>query len=145
MKIHEIKIYQEFDAPVEVVWDALSDHKNFGKLMGIPVERIIDSPEPNNPNGAGSVRRINIPLFGFEETILKADKPNYIEYKISKGTPLNHHLGKMVFKALPGQRSAIDYTITLGSKVPLLGAIVKNGLGNGINKSLKSYARRLQK
>lgn len=145
MKIHEIKIYQEFDAPVEVVWDALSDHANFGKLMGIPVERIVDSPEPNNPNGAGSVRRIKIPLFGFEETILKADKPNYIEYKISKGTPLNHHLGKIQFKALPGQRSAVDYTITVGSKVPLLGAIVKDGLGKGISKSLKSYAKRLQK
>jgi len=33
MKIHEIKVHQEFDAPIEQVWEAFNDHVNFGKMM----------------------------------------------------------------------------------------------------------------
>ena len=34
MKIHKVKIYQEFDAPIAQVWEAFNDHANFGKMMG---------------------------------------------------------------------------------------------------------------
>ena len=34
MKIHEIKINQQFDAPVEQIWEAFNDHASFGKMLG---------------------------------------------------------------------------------------------------------------
>ena len=34
MKIHEITVYQEFDATIDQVWEAFNDHANFGKMMG---------------------------------------------------------------------------------------------------------------
>jgi hypothetical protein len=144
MKIHEIKIYQEFDTPVELAWEAFSDHVNFGKINGLVVKRIVDSPDRNNLNGVGSVRLIKVPLFAFEETVTKSKKPNLIEYQISRGTPLNHHYGTMVFESLPGNRSSINYTITLGSKIPLVGLIVKNGLQKGLKDGLKKYAEKLK-
>ena len=145
MKIHEIKIYQEFDAPVEEVWEAFNDHVIFGKIMGQNVQRIVDSTDPGNINGVGSVRAMRLPTGPFEETVVKSQKPSNIEYKISKGTPLHHHYGKMQFVALPEGRSAITYTIELGSKYPLIGAIVKTALAKGIADGLKNYARRLKK
>ena len=145
MKIHEIKIYQEFDTPVEHTWEAFNDHVNFGKINGLKVERVGDSTEQNNINGVGSVRLIKIPLFAFEETIQKSERPRLIEYKISKGTPLNHHYGKMQFESLPGNRSALNYTITVGSKIPLVGWIVKRGLQKGLQDGLKRHAERLKK
>ena len=145
MKIHEIKIYQEFDTPVELAWEAFNDHANFGKINGLAVERIVDSPDANNINGVGSVRLIKVPLFAFEETILKSEKSKLIEYQISKGTPLNHHHGKMLFESLPGNRSALLYTISVGSKIPFIGWVVKAGLQKGLQTGLKKHAEGLQK
>jgi uncharacterized protein YndB with AHSA1/START domain len=145
MKIHQIKMYQEFNAPVEKVFEAFADHANMGKILGQKITRIVDSKDSSDINGVGSVRKIHIPVFGFEETIRKSEKPNRIEYQISKGTPLNHHYGTMIFKSLPNGKSAIDYTIELGSKLPFLGIILKGILGQLIGGSIKKYAKKLEK
>ena len=145
MKIHEIKLYQEFDTTIEQVWKAFSDHSNFGKMMGQKMTRIVDSSDPGNVNGTGSVRLVGAPLMPFHETIMKSEKPNKIEYKITKGTPLHHHYGRMHFTSLPDGRSAIYYSIELGSKIPLLGGIVAGALKKGIGGGLRNYARRLKK
>jgi len=145
MDIHKIKIYKEVDAPAETVWEDFSDHARFGKMMGLPVERITDSTDPGNINGKGSVRVLKIPLFPFEETIRRSDKPVCIEYQITKGTPMDHHYGTIQFKSLPGDRTAIDYTIELGSKIPLLGGIIKRALQKGLENGLDKYAKRFSK
>lgn len=145
MKIHEIKIYQEFDAPVEQVWEAFNDHANFGKMMGQKIKRVVDSTDPANVNGLGSVRHLSIPLSPCEETIMKSEKPTLIEYKITKGTPLHYHYGIIEFANLSGGRSAINYSIDLGSKYPVVGWIVKAAIARGITSGVRNYARRLKK
>ena len=145
MAIHKVILHQEFDAPAERVWEALSDHNNFGKIMGQNMKRILDSQDPGNVNGVGSVRLISLPMLSFEETVRKSQRGSLIEYQITKGTPLDHHLGRMAFTDLPGNRSALDYTIELGSKVPLLASIVKVALENGIGSALHKYAKGLKK
>jgi uncharacterized membrane protein len=145
MKIHTIKLYQEFDAPVEEIWEAFNDHENFGKMMGQNIRRVTDSSDTNNINGLHSVRLLKLPMMPFEETIRKSEKPNVIEYQITKGTPLHHHYGTMQFKSLPGGRSAIDYTIEIGTKIPLLGGVVKAALQKGLGDGLKKHAQRLKK
>ncbi len=146
MKIHEVKVYQEFDAPAEQVWEAFNDHATFGKMMGQKVQRVVDSKDPANINGVGSVRSLSMPLMPFEESIVKSEKPLLIEYKISRGMPLlQHHYGTIQFAALPGGRCAVNYTIELGSKYPFLGGVVKKALGKGIADGLSHYARRLKK
>ena len=42
MTIRKIKMYQEFNAPVEQVWEAFNNHENFGKIMGEKIIRIKD-------------------------------------------------------------------------------------------------------
>ena len=145
MKIHEIKLYQEFSAPVEQIWEAFNDHANFGKMMGQNISRVVDSADVNNVNGVGSVRSIKIPMVAFEETIVKSEKPVCIEYRISSGLPIDYHYGNMQFKSLPNGKSAIDYSIKLGLKVPLLGSIVAITLKRAMNKGLRNYAGRLEK
>lgn len=144
MKIHQIKMYQEFNAPIEKVFEAFGDHVNLGKILGQKMTRIVDSKDPSNINGVGSVRKIHIPVFGFEETIRKSEKPNRIEYQISKGTPLSHHYGTMIFKSLPNNKTALDYTIELGSKLPFMGIILKGALAQLIGGSIKKYAKKME-
>jgi len=145
MKIHTVKLYQEFNAPIEVVWSAFNDPTTLSKIMGQKMIRIVDSTDPENINGINSTKRIEAPIMPFEETIRKSIKPTLIEYQISKGTPLAHHYGTMIFKSLSNDKSALDYTIEIGSKIPFLGGIVKSVLEKGIGSGLKNYARRLDK
>jgi hypothetical protein len=144
MKIHEIKLYQEFAAPVEQVWEAFSDHANFGKMMGQNITRIVDSADAGNINGVGSVRSIKIPMVAFEETVVKSEKPNCIEYRISSGLPIDYHYGNMQFKSLPDGKSALDYSVKLGFKVPLVGGVVAVALKRALGSGLRNYARRLE-
>lgn len=145
MKIHTIKLYQEFNAPIEEVWSSFSDHETMGKIMGQKSKRVVDSPDSNNINGVNSVRRLDVRLMPFEETIRKSEKPFLIEYQVSKGTPLNHHYGTMVFKKLAENKCAIDYSIEIGTKIPVIGSIIKSVLEKGIGDGLKNYARRIDK
>jgi len=145
MKIHEIKVYQEFDAAIEQTWEAFNDHANFGKMLGQKITRIVDSSDPQNINGLGSVRLIGLPIGSFEETIVRSEKPDVIEYKITRGTPLHYHHGRIQFTALPGGRSAVNYSIDLGSKYPLIGVVLKGVLAKGIGGALANHARRLKK
>jgi hypothetical protein len=141
MTIHEINIRQEFDAPIGQVWEAFNDHENFGKMFGQKIQRIVDSPDKTNINGIGSVRLIKAPMMPFEETVMRSEKPSCIEYKISRGTPIDHHYGSMRFSSLDnGKRSAMEYTIKLGSKIPLLGLLVKTVLQKEMTKGIKKYA-----
>jgi uncharacterized protein YndB with AHSA1/START domain len=145
MKIYKIKLYQEFDAPIAQIWEAFNDHASFGKIMGQKITRIVDSTDTQNINGLGSVRLMKLPTGSFEETIMKSEKPTLIEYTITRGTPLHHHYGIMRFSSLTDGRSALDYSIELGSKIPLLGGMVKSALTKALGDGLRKYAGRLKK
>lgn len=141
MKIHRLVLHQQFNAPVEKVFQTFSNHEQFGKMMGQPVRRIVDSTDPQDVNGINSVRIIPLPLIPFEETIRRWEKPHRIEYQITKASPLAHHYGTMVFSSLPNGTSAIEYTIELGSPVPLWALFVKTLLRFAIGGSMKKYAK----
>jgi hypothetical protein len=145
MKIYLIKLYREFDAPAEQVWEDFNDHAHLGSILGQNIQRIKDSDNPENINGVGSVRLIKIPFAPFEETIRKSVKPTCIEYQISKGTPLHHHYGKMQFTSLSSGKLALEYSIELGSKIPFIAGILKVATQNSIEAGLKKYAAQLKK
>lgn len=141
MAIQTITINQAFDAPVKKVFSTLSDHKTFGKICGIDMERIVDGT--NQPNGLGSVREIKIGVLPpFEETITKFIDNERIEYKITKGSPIKNHIGVMRFSEVKG-KAQLNYTIKLESKIPLTTGLIKTVLGFGIKRGLKRYARSL--
>lgn len=143
MKIHRLEMHQEFNAPVEIIFETFSNHEQFGKMMGQPVRRVKDSTDLLDVNGINSVRIIPLPLIPFEETIRKWEKPHRIEYQITKASPLAHHYGTMLFKSLPHGKSAIHYTIELGSPVPFWALLLKSMLSVAIGGSMKKYAKSL--
>lgn len=143
MTIHQIKMYQEFNASIEQVWEAFNNHENFGKIMGEKIIRIKDSTDSNNINGLDSVRLIKLPFIPFEETIRKSERLNCIEYQITKGGPFKHHYGKMLFSSLSNNKTALNYTIEIGATIPLVSLVLKTILQFSIEKGLKNYANSL--
>lgn len=145
MALTEINLHQSFNAPVETVFDILSDHAQFGDIISANIKRIVDS-QTDYINGLGSVRKIFIiPTQHFEETITAFEPNKLIEYKISKGSPLKNHTGTMKFSSQGDNQSHLDYNIVFESKLPLPGfaPLLKVILEKTITRGLKQLANSL--
>jgi len=136
--VQRVEITQEFPQPVEQVYAHLAEHEHLGPLFGARVVRVKDGD--TSRNGAGSVRRLRVgPLPWFEETVTDAVANELIEYRITKGSPLRGHRGVMRFSPTP-TGSRLHYVIELGSAVPGLAWVVKQGLTLTISRGLRRYA-----
>ena len=138
-----IQMDVDFDAPLEQVFNELSDHEKMGKILSAKVKRVKDGT--GNVNGVGSVRRITpAPLADFEETVTAFEPNQLIEYTVTKGSPIKNHLGRMVFSEHNG-KTHLHYTIQFDMKlgIPLAGLLLKTILEKvilgGLHKLAKSY------
>ena len=82
--MNSIQVKQEFNAPVEQVFDLLSKPPtNNLAFAPIQVVRVKDSTDPERPDGLGSIRRMGLgPIKPIQEQITFVDVNNRIEYKI---------------------------------------------------------------
>jgi uncharacterized protein YndB with AHSA1/START domain len=132
-----VHIERDFSIPVEKLYDYLSEHENLGAIFGMRVEHIQDGAETRS--GAGSVRRLSLAgVAPFEETVTLAEPNERIEYRITKGSPLRDHEGRMVFSSTPAGGSHLDYTIEFGAAIPgvdaLVAAVLRRRIPAGLAK-----------
>ena len=136
MPAHHIKINKTFNKPLDEIFQAITNHENFGKLIGTNIKRIKDGEEQEN--GLGSIRQINItPLPPFEETVTQFINNDYFEYKITKGSPIKNHIGRLKFTK-NAEQTELNYTIDFDMKLPIpfLGKLFKSTLEKQISKGL---------
>ena len=69
--MNSIQVKQEFNAPVEQVFDLLSKHATYNVAFApIQVVRVKDSTAPERPDGLGSIRRMGLgPIKPIQEQI----------------------------------------------------------------------------
>ena len=118
MPEHQITIQHVVRAPRERVFAVFANHARFATLFGA-VSNCIEEGT-GEAHGFGSVRRIGNGLTSFDETIVAFDKPQRLEYRITRGSPLKNHLGTITFHA-DGDLTVVDYVISFDSKIPGLG------------------------
>jgi len=136
-----ITIHEKFNAPITDVFGVLSNHEKFGEICGISMKRTKDGAD--GLNGLGSIRAIKIGILpSFEETITGFIPNEFIEYKITRGSPIKNHVGTLKFSEQNNQ-TVLDYTIKLESKIPFTTSVIKNVLQSGISKGLRKYAKTL--
>jgi uncharacterized protein YndB with AHSA1/START domain len=137
LKTQRVHIVQEFNAPVAQVFAALSEHENLSAIF-FPMRITRISSGTDARNGVGSARKMSLPLTpSFVETNLVYRENELIEYAITKGiAPIKNHRGVMKFEDLGG-RTRLDYTIEFKGRVPLIGAVVRLALQDGIARGLK--------
>jgi hypothetical protein len=136
-----IKMTQAFNAPVDTIFNLLTDHESFGRVINENIRRVIDSHDENK-NGLGSVRQIKpFPGLAFEETVITFEPNRLMEYVVSKGSPIKNHKGRMEFSDEKGKTS-LNYTIDFEPKRPFLffGSILKRAIEKPIRNGLKKLA-----
>ena len=109
-------------APREAVFALFADHSRFTQLFGSASRRRVDAPG-DDANGLGSVRTIGRGLLAFDETIVRYQPPELIHYRITRGSPLKNHLGRIAFIEQDGQ-TLVDYRIDFDGRLPLIARLV---------------------
>jgi uncharacterized protein YndB with AHSA1/START domain len=137
MKEHWVDIERDLSASVEQVFNHFAEHENLHSLLGAKIRRVRDGETERN--GVGSRRELKIgPLPSFDETVTQYVPNELIEYKITRGTPLDGHVGTMRFSPTADGGTHLHYRIRFASKIPGVAALVSKAVGNNIEKGLKN-------
>lgn len=143
--MERVLVEHDFDQPPERVFAWFSEHEN-GNVLFAPMrtERLNDGTDGAR-NGVGSRRKLSLRgVAPFEETVTVSEPPERFEYKITKGTPLNHHRGELVFSERSGGLGThLRYTIELGAPVPGLAKVVALVLDRAVRRNLPKVEREL--
>jgi uncharacterized protein YndB with AHSA1/START domain len=135
MREHWVHVERDLNAPVEQVFNHLAEHENLAALFGAKVTRLNDGE--TDRNGVGSRRELKLgPLPSFQETVTQYVPNELIEYKITKGSPLDNHVGIMKFSPSANGGTHLDYRIRIASKIPGVGTIVTKNLTRDVTKGL---------
>jgi len=135
MRAHWVHVQRDLSAPVEEVFAHLAEHENLAALFGAKVKRLSDGDTERN--GVGSRRELKVgPAPAFEETVTRYVPDELIEYKITKGSPLDGHVGTMKFSPTSSGGTHLDYRIRIASKIPLVAPVVARQLTKDVEKGL---------
>ncbi|WP_374530030.1 SRPBCC family protein [Acinetobacter sp.] len=142
--MNSIQVQKKFNAPVQQVFDLLAKHATYNVAFApIQVERVVDSADPQRPDGLGSVRRLGLGLvMPLKEQITLMQENQRIEYKIIQNPLIKHHLGIIEFEALNPESTLVTYTIELQARVPFVNKLIlaqlKSAIKLGFSKLAKS-------
>ena len=139
-----VRFLQEFDVPVETLFNFFSVHENWGKVFPAAVKRIEFGEDPRDANSKGSVRRIIAFPVIIEEKITQYVPNQLIEYKIISGFGLKNHVGTMNYIDLGNGKSRLDYTIEFNPTLPFTGFVLRNLLEKVMGQGVREAARQLR-
>ncbi|MGB1580555.1 MAG: SRPBCC family protein [Nevskiales bacterium] len=125
------------------VYDFFCDHESFGRIWPGKTTRIRDGDEPGLPNGVGSVRRIQVGPISFEETHTQCQRPELIQYRITRGSPIKNHLGTIRLIDEDGS-TRIDYCIEFEPKIPCTGGLLARSLKRDWARGIEPIIRELE-
>ncbi|HRV60653.1 MAG: SRPBCC family protein [Solirubrobacterales bacterium] len=136
--MQRMRFDKDFDLPPDQVFSFFAEHENLGGVLGAEVTRLSDGTDGHR-NGVGSSRRLKPPgpVPAFEETVTEFVPDEKIVYKITKGTPLNHHLGTVTF-APTESGTHMEWNIEIGAAFPGLDFIISKvlirNIGGGLDR-----------
>jgi ribosome-associated toxin RatA of RatAB toxin-antitoxin module len=142
--VDSIQVQKKFNAPLQDVFNLLAQHATYNVAFApIQVERIVDSLDPQRPDGLGSVRRLGFgPVKPLKEEITLMQENQRIEYKIIQNPLIKHHIGIIQFEALNPESTMVTYTIELQARVPFVNKLIlaqlKSAIKLGFSKLAKS-------
>lgn len=117
MKTVEVK--RTIRAPVEQVFDQLTDLANYAEFPGVRRARFVREGTPEK-NGVGAIREVDARIFWMQEEVLGFERPYRMDYRIRQSRPgIRHESGRMQLKATTGG-TEVTWTSAFAVPLPLL-------------------------
>lgn len=125
----KIKVERIVKAPIDKVFEAISDHGNYAAFPVIDRSELLEEGATER-NGLGAFRSVKMGLFQVWERITAFDRPVHMQYKIEKAKPLkmNHYKGIIDFKDLGDGTTKVTWVSEGEMTIPLLGKVLDKNM-----------------
>jgi len=139
---------QTINAPIEDVFDRISDHENFLSTLALS-STSVTNPGINEKNGLGAIRHVRAPGLSLEEEITAFDRPNSFQYLIINPSSLAKHEYAKVSLHTIANGTRIDWESRLSTKGTIVGRVtgtlIQNVFIKIFGKLLKNLAAEYDK
>jgi uncharacterized protein YndB with AHSA1/START domain len=137
---------REIAAPVETVFEVLTDHRKYADLTPLRKSELEREGEPA-PNGVGAIRKLTAVGPALREEVVAYEPPSRFSYTLLSGAPLRDHLGTVELTPQNGGTRMV-YAVRTQPTVPVIGvavvAVVKQGVKGLVDGVVKESERRAQ-
>lgn len=146
MAMQTIVVERTINAPIDQVFELLSDHANYREFDGIRDSWLVREGDWER-NGDGALRRIDLGAVWFEEEISNFNRPTSMDYRIVRSRPpIEHESGRIRLEETD-QGTRVTWTSVFRISIPLLGRVLSPVAAKAGTKAfgslLKAIDRRL--
>ncbi len=135
-----ISFNRRIDAPIDVVWSVLSDHR--GMQSWTPLRRAeLEREGSPDPNGVGAIRRLVAVGPPIREEVTEYEAPKRLVYKMLSGAPVKNYFGRTSLTESDG-KTDLYWTIDFDSSLPGAGLVVRGVIGDLIRRLAKESEKR---
>ncbi|PAU76412.1 MxaD family protein [Halovibrio salipaludis] len=121
--MHTIAVERTINAPIDQVFELLSDHANYKQFDGIRDSRLLKEGS-EEPNGNGAVRRIDLGAVWFEEEISNFNRPTSMDYRILRSRPpIEHESGRIRLEET-ARGTKVTWTSVFRIRIPVVGRVL---------------------
>ena len=136
MPMIEFTLTRTTTAPIEAVFDALTDHRSIANYAKAARRSTLDREGTPAPNGVGAVRRIEALGPAIVEEVIDYERPTRYAYKLVAGAPVRDHVGTVTLRPA-GTGTEVNWHLQSTPKIPglnwLLAPVLKRVIGELLN------------
>ena len=137
----EFTLTRTTTAPIETVFDALTDHRAIAGYTRACRRSTLDREGIPAPNGVGAVRRLEALGPAIVEEIIEYQRPNGYAYKLVSGAPVRDHVGTIELREA-GTGTAVSWHLRSTPKIPgsnwLLSAVLHRVIAELLKGAVKA-------
>ena len=141
----EFTLSRTTTAPIETVFDALTDHRAIAGYTRAVRRSTLDREGVPAPNGVGAVRRLEAVGPALLEEIIAYQRPTGYTYKLVSGAPVRDHVGTIELREA-GTGIAASWHLRSTPTIPgvdwLLTPVLKRVIGLLFNGAIDAAERR---
>jgi uncharacterized protein YndB with AHSA1/START domain len=132
----EFTLKRTTTAPIETVFDALTDHRAIADYVWAVRRSTLDREGIPAPNGVGAVRRLEALGPAIIEEIIEYQRPTGYAYKLVSGAPVRDHVGTIELREA-GTGTEVSWHLRSTPKIPgldwLLSPVLKRVISELFN------------
>lgn len=139
------KLRRSIAAPIEVVFDVLTDHRGTADISVFRSSTLEREGEPP-PNGVGAIRVLRLAGPPIREQVTIFDPPTLFGYRLLSGIPARSHTARVELTQGDDTHTSLTYRVDSLPKLPMpaaaWSAIVRPGISHLLNGIVKESERR---
>ncbi|NNM10427.1 MAG: SRPBCC family protein [Pseudomonadales bacterium] len=124
----DIKIERIISAPIDKVFDAISDHESYSNYNGITLAQVVETGKLEK-NGEGALRQMGGSSIELFERITKFQRPSTMHYRIERSKPFKiEHLKGEIRLFEQGEKTKVVWESSGRVHIALIGKLMDKQL-----------------